>query len=204
MANKLINKKNGFKQLWEVAFQLPTDMVIDIYHSMSGWHHIKKSPYGHSYYDRPKGWDFTIKGTHRLSDHWNFESNGKMHCVTSEPVPDNTHWTIAKYDEDLDTWIPYLIVEKQERTDEEFEEIKTFVFTHRKKVLAMVKEKELSKVDSELTKLRNTLAKSIGGIENSTNKDEHEKKFTIDMVNNKFKGLISHVEKRRRNIENSY
>ena len=204
MANKLINKENGFKQLWELSNQLPTDMPIDVYHSMSGWQHIKKSPYGHSYYDRPKGWDFTIKGTHRLSDHWNFEANDKIHCVTSEPVADNTHWTIAKYDEDTDKWIPYLTLEKTERTDEEWEEIKEFVYAHRKRVLAEIKEKELAKITLELEQLNATVEKAIKGIESSTSKDEHEKKFTKEMVSKKFDGIRKGIEKKQRRIENSY
>jgi hypothetical protein len=204
MANKLINKDNGFAQLWELLSILPTTMPIDVYKSMSGWQHIKKSPYGHSYYDRPKGWDFTIDGTHRLSDHWNFESNGVKHCNTSEFVFDNTHWTIAKYDEKTELWYPYLSVEKEAQTADEIKDIKSFVYYHRKKVLAQVKTKELAFIDGELLKVRNNLEMSILGITASTKKDDCEKRFTIDLVNKKFGGIINKLEKARRTIENSY
>lgn len=204
MSNKLINKPTGFKQLWELLNNLPTDMPIETYRSMSGWQHIRKSPYGHSYYDRPKGWDFTIKGTHRLADHWNFVAQEKSHCITSVPVPNNTHWTIAKYDETTETWVPYLSIEKKVQTEDEFNEIKSFVYDHRKKVLAMIKEKELAIIDEELAKVSICLKNSIKGISSSNNKDECEKKFTIEMVEKKFNGVIKGLEKRRRNIENSY
>lgn len=204
MSNKLINKPSGFKQLWELMNNLPSDMSIETYQSMSGWQHIRKSPYGHSYYDRPKGWDFTINGTHRLSDHWNFVAKEKSHCITSVPVPNNTHWTIAKYDKTTETWIPYLSVEKKIQTDEEFEEIKSFVYDHRKKVLVTIKAKELGLIDEKLTNIHTKLKNTIKGITNTSGKDDCEKRVTIDLVNKKFNGIINTLEKRRRNIENSY
>lgn len=65
----------------------------------------KKSPYGHSYYNKNKSWDITLDGTLRLSDHWNFyDKKGKKHCVLDKNIQNNTAWTIAKYDEQNDIW----------------------------------------------------------------------------------------------------
>lgn len=42
---------------------------------------INKSPYSNSYYNSNNiGWDSKPEGSLRLSDHWNFESNGEVHC----------------------------------------------------------------------------------------------------------------------------
>lgn len=42
---------------------------------------INKSPYSDSYYNSDNvEWDSKPEGSLRLSDHWNFESQGEIHC----------------------------------------------------------------------------------------------------------------------------
>lgn len=57
-----------------------------------------KSPYSFSYYSGKVSWTYKEDKSYRLSDHWNFISQGKKHCETTTPVNNNTHWTIAQYD----------------------------------------------------------------------------------------------------------
>lgn len=62
------------------------------------------SPYNRyesgSFYDcTDKSWDYTPHGSIRVSDHWNFYSHGKMHCITN--IDDSRiegKWVVAKYD----------------------------------------------------------------------------------------------------------
>jgi len=51
-----------------------------------------------SYYDTPdKTWDYTPENSLRVSDHWNFTSYGKTHCITDIDVQNNINWTVAKW-----------------------------------------------------------------------------------------------------------
>jgi len=66
---------------------------------------IKKSPYGFSYYNTEKDWDYTVDKSLRLSDHWNFYSADKKHCKIDIPYSNNEYWTIARYDKKTDMYI---------------------------------------------------------------------------------------------------
>jgi hypothetical protein len=67
---------------------------------------IIKSPYGFSYYNAPVGWDYKAPDSLRIADHWNFYSKGNTHCKTTMLTPDNTHYTIARYDADKQMYEP--------------------------------------------------------------------------------------------------
>lgn len=54
---------------------------IEILNYIKDWNIISKSPYSNSYYNSDDiDWDYKPEGSLRLSDHWNFESNGEIHC----------------------------------------------------------------------------------------------------------------------------
>lgn len=73
-------------------------MPFKISSAMTKWDYTSKSPYSFSYYNMPgKSWEHTPEGIIRVADHWNFYSRGEQHCITDVPVEDNTHWTIAQY-----------------------------------------------------------------------------------------------------------
>jgi len=66
---------------------------------LASWDYISKSPYSDSFYNMPgKTWDNDPPGIKRISDHWNFWSQGREHLVTDKPVANNTHWTLAQHD----------------------------------------------------------------------------------------------------------
>lgn len=45
-----------------------------------------KSPYSMSFYNtKDVGWDHKPEGSLRVSDHWNFETYGELHCQTLDP-----------------------------------------------------------------------------------------------------------------------
>lgn len=76
------------------------------------------SPYnrysGGSFYSQEeKSWDFTPENTIRISDHWNFYSRGKTHCVTD--IDDSLligKWVVAQYNNELDIYNVISIDEK--------------------------------------------------------------------------------------------
>ena len=76
---------------------LPKTFPEELLRELLSWNMIIKSPYECSYYDSPVDWDYKTPGSLRISDHWNFSSREKLHCATSSPVENNTHWTLAKY-----------------------------------------------------------------------------------------------------------
>src|SRR3990167_4029369 len=69
---------------------------------------LTASPYngfmsGSWYNNNLKSWDFTAPGTIRVSDHWNFTSHGKVHCVTNQPI-ESGGWYVGNYDGDSGTY----------------------------------------------------------------------------------------------------
>ena len=89
-----------------------THFPIELVQEMSKWGLIHKSPYGLSFYNAKVGWDSKPNGSLRISDHWNFECRGKLHCETTTYVPDNTHWAIGQYDETIKKYVILRVFEK--------------------------------------------------------------------------------------------
>lgn len=80
---------------------MPDELLEFIY----SWNNIKKSPYGNnSYYNAKKSWDSFVDGAIRVSDHWNFYSHGKQHCISQQPVINNEKWWVGIYDEKTETY----------------------------------------------------------------------------------------------------
>jgi hypothetical protein len=81
-------------------FGIP-DSIIEM---MKEWSVIYKSPYSKSFYSSDDiSWESKPDKSYRVSDHWNFETNRgpKLHCQTTEPVKNNTHYSIGQFDEKI-------------------------------------------------------------------------------------------------------
>lgn len=91
-----MKSKSRSKIFSEIPFSLPREFIEEL----SKWKLIIKSPHSFSYYNAVVNWDYKPANSLRLSDHWNFYSKGKMHCLTSTKVPNITHWTLARYNEE--------------------------------------------------------------------------------------------------------
>jgi hypothetical protein len=76
-------------------------MPGELIRRMKHWDIIRPSPYNKkncwSFYNSDKiDWNFKPEGSLRVSNHWNFTTHGKKHCITNIPVP-NKLWIEAKY-----------------------------------------------------------------------------------------------------------
>lgn len=80
-----------------------------LYETFKKWDVKAKSPYGASFYDTTKKtWTNTPEDSSRIADHWNFTTQGnsrKIHCQTDITIPNNTCYTLAKYDKGKDRYI---------------------------------------------------------------------------------------------------
>jgi hypothetical protein len=97
---------------------MPDELLEMIYK----WGFIKKSPYGHSYYNKRKDWNGFVDGGIRISDHWNFFAKGNVHCKTKTPVKNNKYWYVGKYYEISDNYeiIGKYPILNRKRNDSEF------------------------------------------------------------------------------------
>lgn len=60
------------------------------------WSTVSESPYSKSYYNyEGVDWGYKQEGSLRMSDHWNFESRGDIHCKTDCDI--TTGWAVGKY-----------------------------------------------------------------------------------------------------------
>lgn len=91
--------------LIQIMGMVPKDFSLELLKEMRNWKNIIKSPYGFSFYSEEVGWGFKPHNSYRISDHWNFIAQFKLHCETTTECPNNTHWTLAKYDETLEKYV---------------------------------------------------------------------------------------------------
>ena len=91
---------------------VPRDFPMAFLNLMKEWNVIVKSPYGHSYYSAQPDWDYKEPNSYRIADHWNFSAKGSIHCKTTGECPDNSHWTIAKFNGDLQKYEVIQSIEK--------------------------------------------------------------------------------------------
>jgi hypothetical protein len=103
------DQRMGLKMVLQV---IPKDFPMDFINLMKNWDVIIKSPYGHSYYSAQPGWDYKEPDSYRISDHWNFSAKGTVHCKTTSECPNNSHWTIAKFNGDLQKYEVIQSIEK--------------------------------------------------------------------------------------------
>lgn len=74
-----------------------SSMPVEAQKERDSWKIVNKSPYSQSYYNSwDIDWDHKPEGSLRISDHWNFYSKGKDHCVTDIKGP--VWWALGKYD----------------------------------------------------------------------------------------------------------
>jgi hypothetical protein len=92
----LINPKQIIHEN-NIPWHMPEELILEI----MSWEVGSKSPYGHSYYSVAPGekdWNHTPLGCLRISDHWNFRSQGKIHCPTDCKVSNNSKWSLGRWD----------------------------------------------------------------------------------------------------------
>lgn len=102
------------RELWHKNNPSPTGTIVkpeelpqfgipeSIIEMMKEWPIIYKSPYSKSFYSSEDiSWETKPDKSYRVSDHWNFvTSRGpKVHCQTTQPVKNNTHYSIGQFDE---------------------------------------------------------------------------------------------------------
>ena len=92
--------------IWELKDQLETqgvpELPFDIFKRVMKMPTVSKSPYGFSFYDSHDiGWEHKPEGSIRISDHWNFDSRGKVHAKIKGVKSMNTiqGWKIARYEQ---------------------------------------------------------------------------------------------------------
>jgi hypothetical protein len=114
------DQRMGLKMVMQV---IPKDFPMDFINLMADWDVIIKSPYGHSYYSAQPGWNYKEPDSYRISDHWNFSAKGTVHCKTTSECPNNSHWTIAKFNGDLQK---YEVIQSIEKPIESVKSTKEF------------------------------------------------------------------------------
>ena len=72
----------------------------EVFEEMKEWIVVNKSPYSASFYNTYGiDWNYKPEGSLRISDHWNFESQGETHCkldTTNEYL--SGIWILARYE----------------------------------------------------------------------------------------------------------
>lgn len=114
-SDEVVKSKRQLKnELWHKNNPNPTGTIINpeelsqfgipdsIIEMMKEWPIIYKSPYSKSFYSSDDiSWESKPDKSYRVSDHWNFVTNRgpKVHCQTTQPVKNNTHYSIGQFDE---------------------------------------------------------------------------------------------------------
>ena len=92
----------------KIAWKVPKDFKQVI----RSWDHVHKSPYSDSYYScnsEEKDWGKTPIGCIRISNHWNFQYNGRRCCPTDRSVDNYREWAMAEWD-----GYQYIVIERQD------------------------------------------------------------------------------------------
>lgn len=93
----LINFYILYEDLKSNIYSLDKNMPDSALFEMINWKVIKQSPYSYSYYNSEnKSWNFTEDKSYRISDHWNFISNGEKHCETIGTL--KSGFSLGQYD----------------------------------------------------------------------------------------------------------
>ena len=104
-------------QVADLDILYPSSMSNEARRELQKFEVISKSPYSDSFYDiTNKSWNDNPIGSLRLSDHWNFESQGVLHEITLPP-PSLTSWTLARLEND-----GYHIIKSWPKLNEEGQE----------------------------------------------------------------------------------
>lgn len=91
------------------------DEIIEM---MSSWEVINKSPYSDTFYSSTDvDWGHKPDKSYRVSDHWNFISQGNKHCETDDKVQNNSHISIGQYNKETNTYKILLSLPTENHTD---------------------------------------------------------------------------------------
>jgi hypothetical protein len=73
---------------------------IEVKEEIEKWDTVSKSPYSESFYNSKEiSWGSKPEGSLRISDHWNFESNGSVHCkINTSDEYIGGIWILARYE----------------------------------------------------------------------------------------------------------
>lgn len=99
-----LHKKDGVKYVTYLnQYYMLEDEFIpeEVKKELLTWKVLNQSPFSRSFYNFEEvDWDFKENGSLRLSDHWNFLSRGKRHCIIKDtnPKEDIKGWKLAKYE----------------------------------------------------------------------------------------------------------
>lgn len=81
-------------------YTIDKSVLKNIFEELMTWSSISPSPYSNSFYNtHDKSWDYTPEGSYRISDHWNFYSRGKRHCIISGTNEDEkiNGWMLCQF-----------------------------------------------------------------------------------------------------------
>jgi hypothetical protein len=80
---------------------IPRSMPDELIKFIYSWDKKKKSPYNNtSWYNDTKGWNQTVEGGIRVSDHWNFFARDEWHCETIQDkntIHNDKFWYVGVY-----------------------------------------------------------------------------------------------------------
>ena len=92
-----IDNYNCFR-FWRHNYNCSEKYLNFFYELVRGWDDFSQSPYSLSLYDtRDIDWGYKPEGSLRFSDHWNFESRGKIHCKMEDETK-NENYMLCKYE----------------------------------------------------------------------------------------------------------
>lgn len=79
---------------------IKSNIVDSIFEIVKDWEVLNKSPYSKSYYNSNDiEWDYKPEGSLRISNHWNFESQGQLHCRLNSTSEYTQKWLLCEYKE---------------------------------------------------------------------------------------------------------
>lgn len=141
--------KSNLKKQLTYGIKFPLDMPKKLQDIILSWDVITQSPYSYSYYDiTNKSWDDNPNMIfYRVADHWNFSSQGEIHCRTLTPVPDNC-WALA-----IHTPKGYKVIktyQKLSKNDKEYKQNEKKHKTINDKVSSSVFQKNLDNVSDDI------------------------------------------------------
>ena len=70
---------------------------IEIFKEIVKFEKINKSPYSMSFYNAEVDWNYKPQGSLRISDHWNFYSEGEKHCELEETSEYTQKWLMCEF-----------------------------------------------------------------------------------------------------------
>lgn len=115
------NKLRPIKQFYVIYIKRA--VPLEFFKIIGEWDGFHKSPYSDTAYSGKKDWGYTPDNTLRFSDHWNFKSQGKIHCITKTKVTNDSHWTLAKFDAKTEKYEVVLSL-KRDSSNENYQKIR--------------------------------------------------------------------------------